>query len=254
MMLGVSLEGWLALAALLLLGGGMGLAYLFFSAERLQGRLRPLSVFRRVEVGLALTMEEGRRLHYTLGRGELLRPAGGTSWASLSVMGPLVRSALRGDAPPLVSTGDPGVTALAHPSLRRACVQARAPEAYSPDGLLLAGMEPASYGAGAALASQRGRQALTLTIGHVGWEAALLTDAAPRVVGGTDHPVGQAVLLATGDDALIGEEVYAAGAYTQAHPMHAAALWAQDAFRLLLIAGLLVAGVMAALARLAGLG
>ena len=250
---GGSLDTLLALAALLFLGGGMGLAYLLKSTESLYKRLRPLSTFRRVDAGLALAMEEGRRLHYTLGRGRLLRPGSGTSWVGLSVMTPLVRSALRGDAPPLVSAGDPGVTALAHPSLRSACAQARSPEAYSPDGLLLAGMDPASYGAGAALAAQQGRQAMTLALGHLGWEVALLADAAPRLVGGTEHPVGQAVLLATGEDALLGEEVFAAGAYTRAHPLHAASLWAQDAFRLLLIVILLVAGALALLARLAGL-
>ena len=251
-MFGLSADGWLALAVLVVFGVSMGLVYLFFSSEKLYRRLRPLSVFRRVETGLALAMEEGRRLHYTLGRGDVLRSGGGASWAGLSVMGPLVRAALRGDAPPLVSVGDPGVLTLAHPSLRRACVQARAPQAYSPDGLRLAGMEPASYGGGAALAAQRGRQAMTLVIGHVGLEAALLADTAPRLVGGTDHPVGQAVLLATGDDALIGEEVYAAGAYMRTHPMHAAGLWVQDAFRWLLAAALGIGGLIAALSRLAG--
>jgi len=250
-MLGLSPDGWLALTALLVLGAGMGLLSLLFSPERLYSRLRPLSVFRRVEIGLALAMEEGRRLHYTLGRGDLLRPAGGASWAGLSAMAPLVRSAMRGDAPPLVSTGDPGVLAVAHPSLRQACVQARAPEAYSPEGLRLVGVEAASYGAGAALAAQGERQAMTFVLGHVGLEAALVADAAPRLVGGTDHPVGQAVLLATGDDALIGEEVYAVGAYMRTHPMHAAGLWAQDLFRWLLAAGLLIAGIVTAISRLA---
>ena len=252
MMFGLSLEGWVALAALGLLAAAMGLAYLLGSPERLYGRLRPLRAFRRVETGLALAMEEGRRLHYTIGRGDLLRPAGGVSWTGLSVLEPLVRAALRGDAPPMVSTGDPGVTALAHPGLRRACVRARAPEAYTPEGLLLAGMEPASYAAGALMAARQGRQALTLAIGHLGWEAALLADAAPRLVGGTDDPVGQAVLLATADDAVVGEEVFAAGAYTKAHPMHAAALWSQDLFRWILAAILVASGLLSALARLLG--
>ncbi len=252
MFLGLGLEDGLALAVLLLLGGGMGLAYLFFAPERLYKRLRPLRAFRRVEAGLALAMEEGQRLHYSLGRGHVLRPGGGVSWAALSVLEPLVRSALRGDAPPLVTAGDPAVTALARSGLRRACTRARVPEAFTPDGLLLTGFEPASYGVGAALSGQKSRQALTLTVGHLGWEAALMTDAAPRLVGGSDDPIGQAVLLATCDDAVLGEEVYAAGAYTRAHPLHAAALWAQDVLRWLLVLTLLGLGLVAALSRLAG--
>jgi len=252
MLLGLPLDGWLALALLALLGGGMGLIYLFRPGERLYARLRPLSTFRRVETGLALAMEEGRRLHYTLGRGHVLRPDGGASWTGLSVLEPLVRSALRGDAPPRVSAGDPAVHALAHASLRRSCVRARAPRAYSPDGLVLAGLEPASYGAGAALEAQQGRQALSLLVGQAGWEVALLADAAPRLVGGSSDPNGQAVMLATADDALLGEEVYAAGAYIRAHPLHAAGLWMQDGVRGLLILVMLVAGLLAVLARWAG--
>ena len=74
-----------------------------------------------------------------------------------------------------------------------------------------------------------------LMIGSFGNEAALITSAGERsqtkTLAGTDNLPGQAILYATAHDPLIGEELYAGGAYMDANPMHEASLHAQDIFR-----------------------
>ncbi|MCJ7700108.1 MAG: hypothetical protein MUO62_00870, partial [Anaerolineales bacterium] len=50
----------------------------------------------------------------------------------------------------------------------------------------------------------------------------------------------QSILYATADEPLIGEELYAGGAYVDAGPLHTASLRAQDVVRWLLVAVILV--------------
>ena len=52
---------------------------------------------------------------------------------------------------------------------------------------------------------------------------------------GTDNLPAQAILYATADEQLIGEDLFAGGAYVGAGPMHIASLHAQDVIRWLLI-------------------
>jgi hypothetical protein len=54
-------------------------------------------------------------------------------------------------------------------------------------------------------------------------------------VAGTDDISAQAVLYATSDEPLIGEELYAAGAYLNAGTAHSASLRMQDIVRWLLV-------------------
>jgi hypothetical protein len=60
---------------------------------------------------------------------------------------------------------------------------------------------------------------------------------------GTDSLPGQAVLYATAHEPLIGEELYAGGAYLNAGPMHEASLRTQDIFRWMLVVVILLGTV-----------
>jgi hypothetical protein len=90
-------------------------------------------------------------------------------------------------------------------------------------------------------------------LGHFGPEAALLAEASDRenitVIGASDDLAGQAVLFANTQDALIGEELFAAGAYMGAGASHTASLTVQDILRWTIIVALLGGGF----AKLAGI-
>jgi hypothetical protein len=59
------------------------------------------------------------------------------------------------------------------------------------------------------------------------------------VIGASDNLNGQAILFASAQDTLIGEELFAAGAYLGAGASHAASLTVQDILRWLVILVLL---------------
>jgi hypothetical protein len=58
------------------------------------------------------------------------------------------------------------------------------------------------------------------------------------LIGASDELSGQAVLFANTQDALIGEELFAAGAYLGAGASHTASLTVQDILRWLVILAL----------------
>ena len=75
-------------------------------------------------------------------------------------------------------------------------------------------------------------------VGHFGIEAGLITAAGQRsrsfTLGGSDGLSSQAILFASADEALIGEELYASGAYLGTGTAQEASLRAQDILRMLI--------------------
>ena len=59
------------------------------------------------------------------------------------------------------------------------------------------------------------------------------------MIGASDDLTGQAVIFANTQDALIGEELFAAGAYLGAGVSHAASLTVQDILRWFIILALM---------------
>ena len=85
-------------------------------------------------------------------------------------------------------------------------------------------------------------------IGHFGPEVALLTDTAERtnstIVAATVDPAAQALLYASVDDPLVGEELFAAGAYSEAGRAHQVSLQVQDIFRWIIILVLIIGSAL----------
>jgi hypothetical protein len=104
-------------------------------------------------------------------------------------------------------------------------------------------MTPFSSAAGAMPILRDENVSASVLIGHFGTEAALLADAAERqnafLLGASDDPSTQAALYAAAPEALIGEELFAAGAYLGATQSHTASLTVQDILRWLIILALL---------------
>jgi hypothetical protein len=64
------------------------------------------------------------------------------------------------------------------------------------------------------------------------------------LLAGSENLSAQAVLYAAAQEPLIGEEVFASGAYLQAGPAHAASLRAEDITRWVVVAILLVGSAL----------
>jgi hypothetical protein len=188
-------------------------------------------------------MEDGTRLHVSLGYGGLLNARGGSALAGLAALRYITERTSVSDEPSVASAGDPTLGLLAQDTLQAGYEAAGAGELYVPTTGRVTGLNPFGYIAGSMSILQNENVSTNIMLGHFGPEAGLLTEVADRenvtVIGATDDLAGQAVIFANTQNALIGEELFAVGAYLGAGPTHIASLTVQDILRWLVILVLL---------------
>jgi hypothetical protein len=223
---------WVAISALLLL-------ILSSWKRKAPITLRELPALTRLYRAIGLSVEAGTRLHVALGHGNLLTASGASSLAGLAMLRHLSERTSVSDQPPVASAGDPALALLAQDTLQAGYQGAGAPELFQPTTGRLSGMGPFGFAAGSMTMIPDENVSTAILIGHFGPEAALLTESAERanaqILGASDDLSAQSVLFAAAQAPLIGEELFAAGAYLGAGPFHFASLTVQDIMRWLII-------------------
>jgi hypothetical protein len=232
---------------------GLGFVLLFFIlimiytavTRRRPGKvLRDIPAFRNLRRAVGLSVEAGKRLHLSLGWGTLNGLQAGSALLGLSVLQRIARAASKSDRPPVATSGEGTLTILSQDSLRGVYRDMGSIGQFDPYSAQLTGVSPFSYAAGAMPVIFDQQVAANVLAGHFSSEVALITDAGERsgslTLAGSDNIPGQAVLYAAAQEPLIGEELYAAGAYLQAGPTHIASLRAQDFLRWVIILIILV--------------
>jgi len=171
--------------------------------------------------------------------------------AGLSMLRQLGETTSLSDRPSIATSGDGVVNLAAQDTLRSAHEALRISKPFDINRGQLTGLTPFSYAAGALPIMRDNQISTNVLIGNYGIEIALMTEAAERegsaVVAASDNLPAQAVLYATTPGTLIGEELFAAGAYNQAGNFHIASLLAQDVLRWLVILALLAGAILKAL-------
>jgi hypothetical protein len=225
----------------------IGLMIFFATVGRsyAQRNLREIPAYLKLRRGVGLAVEAGKRLHISLGHGGISGVRGASTLLGLSVLQRIARAASISDRPPVATSGEATQAVLSQDTLQSTYRSLGEEEQYEPTSGQLSGLTPFSYAAGAIPVIYDQQVSLNILTGHFGSEVALITDAAERSgstsLGGSDNLSAQAVLYSTADDSLVGEELYVAGAYIQAGPLHMASLRAQDIIRWVLI-GVIVVG------------
>lgn len=196
---------------------------------------REIPAFTRLKRAIGISVEDGTRLHISLGRGGLQTPDGAPALAGLAMLRHLSEQTSASDKPPVVTSGAADLAILSRDTLQAGYKAAGAEEIYNPATGRLTGLTPFSFAAGAIPAMWDENVSSNVLIGHFGPEVALMTDTAERTnsptVAATINPAAQSVLYASVDEPLIGEELFAAGAYSNAGRAHQASLQVQDIFR-----------------------
>ncbi|MBI2331578.1 MAG: hypothetical protein HYU84_05345 [Chloroflexi bacterium] len=211
--------------------------------RRSPAHLREIPAFTKLTHAVGLSIEDGKRLHVSLGHGSLLDARGGSALAGLALLRSVAERTSVSDMPSVASAGDAALGLLTQDTLQAGYQAAGVEDAYVHTMGRVTGLTPFSYAAGAMQIPQNENVSTNIIIGHVSSEAGLMTDAAERnnikLIGASDNLAGQSVLFVNTEDPLIGEELFAAGAYLNSDPTHAASLTVQDIFRWLIILALL---------------
>ena len=247
--------------ALVLLAAGLILAPVFFST--VSGRkstrhgLRVIPALEALRKAVGLSVEDGRRLHVSLGSASILDATNASAMVGLSALEQLTRVSMSSDRPAVCTSGNGTLAILAQDAMRYAYRSGNALDQYDPDQAYLAGVTPFSYAVGAIPAARDLQTSANIFIGHFGTEIALMNDAAGQngvfTLAASDSLTAQAALYATSDEALIGEELFALPAYLQNTPASIASLRAQDVLRWLIIVIMLVGAILKLASSLLGI-
>ncbi len=236
-------------AAFLVLFLILMLVFLAYDRLREGGKnLREIPAFSKLIYAIGLAVEDGSRLHISLGSSDMTSENSSAALAGLSVLERVARTASISDRPSVATSGDGALSILSQDTMAMAYRDVGVIEQHDPNQARMLGVTPFSYAAGTIPVIEDESVSANILTGHFGPEIALITEAADRSDGftlaGTDNLPGQAVIYATAQQPLIGEELFAGGAYLRAGAVHIASLRAQDVIRWLLIGSIVIGGIL----------
>lgn len=216
--------------------------------------LRPIQAYRAAREGLARSAETGRAVHISPGTGSISAFGSSTAGtlAGLTLVETMARVSAITGAPVQATTNDAIAYSLSENSLSKGYQRAGwTMESESGGARFLAHGDPLAYVSAAAEVVERHNVSHAVMAGHFGPEALFLMEAQRRTgaqqIAGSSNWQGAALMFLTADHALIGEEIFASGAYLERRPTHLASLLAQDGLRwaivLLIIVGFIAANI-----------
>lgn len=237
----------IALVILLLL-----LPVLFYLTSRVRagkaGELRPLPGMEELPGLVGRSAETGQPLHVSVGVAGVGAATTAETWAGLSVLEKLADEAAGCGTPLTVTVSDATVLPVAQDILWRAYARNGNPEGYDPTQVQLVSPDAMAYAAGVAGILERETLTANVMIGSFGDEYLLMGETGARrgvrqIVGAAD-PRTLAFVYASADETLMGEEMFAGGAYTRRLPVQIASLLVEDWARWAVAAGILVIAVL----------
>jgi uncharacterized protein DUF6754 len=233
--------GFLVLAAVLLIG-------LTLWRRRTPGALRVIEAYERLNRSVGLAVENGTRLHISLGRGNFFTTRAGSALAGLAMLRRLAERTSLSDRPPVVTSGESALAILSQDTLQSGYRAVGAEDQYRFTTGRLTGLTPFSYAAGTMATIHDESVSANIFIGDFGAESGLLAEASDRentsLIAASDNLSAQSIFYASSQDPLIGEELFAAGAYVGAGASHEASLNVQDILRWLIILAILIGSVL----------
>jgi hypothetical protein len=240
---------WSAMIAFVVVAGSAGMLLGFAILRRKSSpAFREIPAFIRLRKAIGRAVEDGSRLHVSLGSGSLTSPQGAAGLAGLSTLRRLADLTSTSDRTPITTSGDGSLTILSQDVMQASFQEATGGAHFDASGARLTGLTPFSYAAGTIPVLRDEHISANILLGSFGVEAALLADASERengfLMAASDSLPAQAVLYASAREPLIGEELYAVSEYVNHTPMHAASLSVQDILRWVIIASMLLGAIL----------
>jgi hypothetical protein len=236
--------------------GGLGVLVLFVILlvlflvlrNRRPAVFRPIRGYEALRSAIERAVEAGERVHLSLGTGSVIGTDSAPAFAGLVLLKSVASTTTLSDKPVVATSGDGAMAILAQDTLRSAYAEAGAEERYQASSGRMIGPTPWSYVANLPILLPSEDVSVHILAGSFGAEGAMAADFGERfgcfTLGGTDDVQTQALLYATAENPLIGEEIFAAGAYLDVSQVHKASLRVQDTVRMVVVIGILVGALL----------
>jgi hypothetical protein len=201
----------------------------FYYARHRDMYVRPIAGLEAVEDAVGRATEMGRSMLYVAGLSSIGDIA---TIASMLILGHLAKRTAAYDTPILVPCYDPLVMAAEREIVREAYLEAGQPQNFRPDSIFFVTDSQFGYVAAVDGIMIREKPAANFFMGSFAAEALILAETGNATgaiqIAGTDSDTQIPFFITACDYTLMGEELYAAGAYLSRHPTLLAQLKGQD--------------------------
>lgn len=222
-------------------------ALLFYEIARAKIKLpnvRPIAGLDAIKIAVGRATELGRPLHYSTGIGALTDEFQPQTMAGLQILSYVAKLCAEYGCDLINTVMQPLVFPLSQEMVKQGFIEAGKPEAYREDMVRFISPVQFAYAAGTMGIMQREKIAANIEIGAFYAEALLLAETAAQVgaiqIGSTARMYQLPFFVITCDYTLIGEEMFAAGAYVAKDPVGLGCLRAQDWAKLACIGTILL--------------
>ena len=218
---------------------GLMIFFSIINKDSQKRNIRPIPAYDKINKEINVAVEDGSQLHISLGRGGMTGPESAAALAGLNILKQIIEKSSVCDHPPVASTGDAVISILAQDTIRGTSKAISVTDQLrNPSGELI-GVTPFSYAAGSLSTIRDSNVSANIHTGWFGNEMIWFTTAGERqsspTIAGTAQLPAQAVIYASASDPLIGEELFAGGAYLGTSKIHQASISAQDVIRWIII-------------------
>lgn len=211
--------------------------------------IRRIAGLDAIEEAVGRATELGRPVFYVPGRTEINSAGAAQTIAGLEILGHVAHLTARYDTELKVGIAAANVYPVAEAIVQQAYLEEGKPEKVRPETVQFLSNEQFAFAAACLSIMSQDKSASVILIGEFQAESMMLAEAAALVgavtIAGTSRTFQIPFFVAASDYTLIGEEMFAGGAYLSKDPLKIANLAAQDigklfAFIMILIGSLMV--------------
>jgi hypothetical protein len=248
---GIEHANWPILAMMILL---LGPVFYYIQRARKGHRLfvRRIPGVDAVDDAIGRAVEMGRPMMFTTG----LVGVGAVLFACLGILKHLVTRVAQFGSRMIIAQNDPEVMAIVQTSVEEAYRKQGRQELYRPEDIAYLSGEQFAFASGYMGIAHREKVAACFLFGSFAAESLILAEAGQQVgaiqVAGTVSNEQIPFFITTCDYTIIGEELYATGAYLSRDPVQTGSLRGQDVGKLVILALVLAGVVWATVATLLG--
>jgi len=228
----------------------MAVAILYGTVRSKKGKpikIRPILGLMAIEEAVGRATELGSPLHYSTGSGILTTVGAPESLASVDILSYVANLCAKYDCDLIVTNRNPVLHSVAEAIVREAYTKAGVPEKFKPETVRFVSEQQFPAAAQAMGIMEREKIAANIMFGNFAAEALLLAEAAAGLnaiqIASTTNVIQIPFFVACCDYTLLGDEMFAGGAYCSKDLARLGATWGQDIVKLVCI-GLIALGTI----------
>lgn len=233
---------------MLLVVSGMALYVMHLSKSgKLKVTIRNIAGLESINEALGRGTEMGKPVHFSPGLGDVVTSETAQTLAALEILGYVARTAAEYDTRLVVTIRKPNIFPIAQEIVRQGFLAAGKSSSYKDDTVRFISSDQDGYAGGVVGFLHREKAAANILAGVYMGEALLIAEAGNMVgaiqIAITASITQLAFFVAACDYVVIGEELFAAGAYLSGNTVRLGGIAAQDYFKLGVMATLVLGTV-----------